>query len=139
MVEGLLPSGESFVPNDIALGQCATAEEAANPGEHCLIITGPNMGGKSSYMRQAALIVVMAQIGSFVPADTVTLRLFDAIHTRMGAGDSLATGRSTFFIEMEETAIILREATQRSLVILDEVGRGTSTHDGLAIAYATLR
>eukprot|EP01043_Picozoa_sp_COSAG02_P004143 COSAG02_NODE_106_length_36326_cov_13.777266_30_plen_932_part_00 len=139
MVEGLLPSGESFVPNDIALGQCAAEIKSANLGEHCLIITGPNMGGKSSYMRQAALIVIMAQIGSFVPADTVTLRLFDAIHTRMGAGDSLATGRSTFFVEMEETAIILREATQRSMVILDEVGRGTSTHDGLAIAYATLR
>ena len=121
MVEALLPSGSAFVPNDVTLG-CSTADGGSDDSsEHCLIITGPNMGGKSSFMRQSALLVILAQIGSFVPAESMSLRLFDAVHTRMGAADSLVSGRSTFLVEMEETAAILRQATHRSLVILDEV------------------
>jgi DNA mismatch repair protein MSH3 len=98
------------------------------------------MGGKSSYLRQLALVVLMAQVGSYVPATSVRLHgLFDGVYTRMGASDSLTAGRSTFFVELQQTANILRHATRRSLVILDELGRGTSTHDGTAVAVATLR
>lgn len=104
----------------------------------CLLITGPNMGGKSSYIRQIALIVIMAQIGSYVPAKSAQMGVFDAVYCRMGAADNLATGQSTFMKEVQETSDIMRLATPRSLVILDELGRGTSTHDGTAIAYATL-
>eukprot|EP00850_Spirogloea_muscicola_P011069 SM000067S20346 [mRNA] locus=s67:394120:401104:- [translate_table: standard] len=121
---------ERFVPNDtLLLGE----------GERCQIITGPNMGGKSCYIRQVALIAIMAQIGSFVPATSVRLRVLDAIMTRMGASDSLQRGRSTFLEELGEASDILRLATGRSLVICDELGRGTSTHDGVAIAFATLQ
>ncbi|GIX31209.1 MAG: DNA mismatch repair protein MutS [Porticoccaceae bacterium] len=115
-----------FVPNDLELGE----------GRRMLIITGPNMGGKSTYMRQAALIVLLAQIGSDVPAEAARIGLVDRIFTRIGAGDDLAGGRSTFMVEMTETANILHNATPRSLVLLDEVGRGTSTFDGLALAWA---
>ncbi|KAL3139906.1 hypothetical protein ABBQ38_004198 [Trebouxia sp. C0009 RCD-2024] len=118
------------VPNDTHLtagGPCA------------LVITGPNMGGKSCYIRQAALIAIMAQVGSLVPAESAELHVVDAVHTRMGASDNLAMGSSTFLEELSETSHILACATARSLVIVDELGRGTSTHDGLAIALATLQ
>jgi DNA mismatch repair protein MutS len=103
-----------------------------------LIVTGPNMGGKSTYLRQAALIALMAQMGSFVPAGRAQLPIFDRIFTRIGASDNLARGRSTFMVEMTEAASILNTATPRSLVLLDEVGRGTATFDGLAIAWAVV-
>ncbi len=119
--------GESFVPNDLTL----------RPKDRRLVIlTGPNMSGKSTVMRQAALIALMAQIGSFVPADSARVGVCDRIFTRVGASDDLASGRSTFMVEMSETANILHHATDRSLVILDEIGRGTSTYDGLSIAWA---
>lgn len=111
----------------------------AHPSPLAHLITGPNMGGKSSFVRALALIVLLAQIGSFVPADSLTLTLCDAIHTRTGAKDNLFAGESTFMVEVSETARILRSATPRSLVILDELGRGTSTHDGAAIAQAVLQ
>ena len=118
-----------FVPNDVTMD----AEE-----NRMLIITGPNMAGKSTYMRQVALITLMAHIGSFVPAREADISLCDRIFTRIGASDDLAGGQSTFMVEMSETAAILRSATRRSLVILDEIGRGTSTFDGLAIAWAVV-
>lgn len=117
-----------FIANDVTLTQ----------EERLWIITGPNMGGKSTFLRQTALIIVMAQAGSFVPAAYAQLPLFDRIFTRIGAADNVAQGKSTFWVEMEETALICNEATEKSLVILDEVGRGTSTYDGLAIAQAVL-
>jgi len=118
-----------FIPNDA---------EIANHDAQILIITGPNMAGKSTYLRQVALITLMAQIGSYVPAEAATIGLVDRIFTRIGAQDDLATGQSTFMVEMVETANILHHATPRSLVILDEIGRGTSTYDGLAIARAVV-
>ena len=120
---------ERFVPNDLYMDSA---------GERILIITGPNMGGKSTYLRQAALISVLAQMGSFVPAASARLPLFDRIFTRIGASDNLARGRSTFMVEMTETAVILNAATPNSLIILDEIGRGTATFDGLAIAWAVV-
>ncbi len=119
--------GAEFVPNDIELG--------SGKGD-CLIITGPNMSGKSTYIRQAALLVLMAQAGSFIPAKDATIGLVDRIFTRVGASDELTRGQSTFMVEMIETANIVNNATARSLVVLDEVGRGTSTYDGLALAWA---
>jgi DNA mismatch repair protein MutS len=120
---------DRFVPNDLYL----------NGTTHSvLVITGPNMGGKSTYLRQVALIVLMAQMGSYVPARSARLGLVDRIFTRIGASDNLARGRSTFMVEMTETAAILNTATPRSLILLDEVGRGTSTYDGLAIAWAAI-
>jgi DNA mismatch repair protein MutS len=125
----LTGSTDRFVPNDLYL----------NADTHnILVLTGPNMGGKSTYLRQSALIVIMAQMGSFVPARAARLSLVDRIFTRIGAADNLARGRSTFMVEMTETAAILNTATPRSLVLLDEVGRGTSTYDGLAIAWAAI-
>ncbi len=121
---------EPFEPNDLSLG--ADAADA----RRMLIITGPNMGGKSTYMRQSALIVLLAHIGSFVPADAATIGPIDRIFTRIGAGDDLARGQSTFMVEMSETANILHNATPNSLVLMDEIGRGTSTYDGLALARA---
>ena len=119
--------GEAFVPNDLDLGSA---------GRRLLIVTGPNMSGKSTVMRQAALIAILAQMGSFVPAERARVGVCDRVFTRVGASDDLATGRSTFMVEMAETANILHHATERSLVVLDEIGRGTSTYDGLAIAWA---
>jgi DNA mismatch repair protein MutS len=128
LVERSLRAGE-FVPNDIALDA-----EAAQ----VVILTGPNMAGKSTYLRQTALIVLLAQVGSFVPASTARVGVCDRIFTRVGAQDDLAAGLSTFMVEMAETAAILNAATRRSLVILDEIGRGTSTYDGLSIAQAVV-
>ncbi len=119
--------GEEFVPNDIHL-------DARQ--QQVMILTGPNMAGKSTILRQTALTVLMAQMGSFVPAEKASIGIVDRIFTRVGASDDLAGGRSTFMVEMNETANILRHATQRSLVVLDEIGRGTSTYDGLSIAWA---
>jgi DNA mismatch repair protein MutS len=117
---------ETFIANDLTL----------QPSQHVLLITGPNMGGKSTYMRQNALIVLLAHIGSFVPAESARIGPIDTIFTRIGASDDLASGRSTFMVEMTETAHILRQATAQSLVLIDEVGRGTSTQDGMALAHA---
>ena len=128
VVERLIPSG-SFVPNDTLLNE---GEDRVN------IITGPNMAGKSTYMRQVALITLMAQIGSFVPADYAKIGITDRIFTRVGASDDLASGQSTFMVEMNEVANIISNATKRSLLILDEIGRGTSTFDGLSIAWAVV-
>jgi DNA mismatch repair protein MutS len=122
-------SSERFVPNDLYLNSTTQA---------VLVLTGPNMGGKSTYLRQAALIVILAQMGSFVPAGSARLGVVDRVFTRIGASDNLARGRSTFMVEMTETAAILHTATPRSLILLDEVGRGTSTYDGLAIAWAAI-
>ena len=127
MVEQLLL--DTYVPNDIDL---------TSDGTKALLVTGPNMGGKSSYVRQVALIAIMAQIGSYVPAASAKLGLLDAVFTRMGAFDNMLAGESTFMVELSETADILKQASSRSLVILDELGRGTSTHDGVAIAQAVL-
>src|SRR3972149_6373333 len=127
VVEQLL-SGERFVPNDAVY----------EAGERVRIITGPNMSGKSTFLRQAALIVLMAQIGSFVPADSARIGLVDRIFTRIGAQDEIYAGQSTFMVEMVEMANILHHATRRSLLVLDEIGRGTSTYDGLSIAWAVV-
>ena len=118
-----------FVPNDTFLNGTT---------DRCAIVTGPNMAGKSTYMRQTALIVLMAQIGSFVPAKSALIGVVDRVFTRIGASDDLAAGQSTFMVEMSETAAILKQATAKSLLILDEIGRGTSTYDGMAIARAVL-
>ena len=128
VVEQML-KGSLFVPNDTRLN-CTT--------DRCLIITGPNMAGKSTYMRQNALIALMAQIGSFVPASSCHVGVVDAIFTRIGASDDLAAGQSTFMVEMTEVAEILKNATPKSLVVLDEIGRGTSTFDGMSIARAVV-
>ncbi len=128
-LQELAAGSERFVPNELFL-------DAAT--HNIVVLTGPNMGGKSTYLRQAALIVVMAQMGSFVPARAARLGIVDRVFTRIGASDNLARGRSTFMVEMTETAAILHTATARSLILLDEVGRGTSTYDGLAIAWAAI-
>ncbi|HXE90409.1 MAG TPA: DNA mismatch repair protein MutS [Terriglobales bacterium] len=124
-----LDAADRFVPNDLYLNSTT---------QTIVIVTGPNMGGKSTYLRQAALIVILAQMGSFVPAQSARLSVVDRIFTRIGASDNLARGRSTFMVEMTETAAILNTATPRSLVLLDEIGRGTATYDGLAIAWAAV-
>ncbi|HZR56842.1 MAG TPA: DNA mismatch repair protein MutS [Terriglobales bacterium] len=125
----LAGGNDRFVPNNLYL----------NPTTHSvLVLTGPNMGGKSTYLRQVALIMILAQMGSFVPARSARLSIVDRVFTRIGASDNLARGRSTFMVEMTETAAILHTATPNSLILLDEVGRGTSTYDGLAIAWAAI-
>jgi DNA mismatch repair protein MutS len=123
------PRHQPFVPNDAGLD----VEE-----DHLVLLTGPNMGGKSTYLRQVALIALMAHLGSWVPARRAVIGRVDRLFCRVGAGDSLMRGLSTFMVEMTETAAILRNATKASLVILDEVGRGTSTYDGMAIAWAVV-
>jgi DNA mismatch repair protein MutS len=120
---------QRFIPNDLYF----------HPGtEFIAVITGPNMGGKSTYLRQAALLAILAQMGSFVPAESALMPVVDRVFTRIGAADNLARGRSTFMVEMTETAVILNTATARSLIVLDEIGRGTSTYDGLALAWAVV-
>jgi DNA mismatch repair protein MutS len=128
VVEQFLEAGQRYVPNDIFF----------EPGECVRLITGPNMSGKSTFLRQAALIVLMAQMGSFIPADSARLGVADRIFTRIGAQDEIHAGQSTFMVEMVETANILHHATTRSLLILDEIGRGTSTYDGLSLAWAII-
>jgi DNA mismatch repair protein MutS len=128
VVEHYLPGGERYVPNDVRLEE----------GERIRIITGPNMSGKSTVLRQVALIVLLAQMGSYVPAKTARIGLVDRIFTRIGAQDEIHAGQSTFMVEMVEAANILHHATPRSLLVLDEIGRGTSTYDGLSIAWAVV-
>ena len=120
--------GLPFVPNDLLIRE----------DRRILIITGPNMAGKSTYLRQGALIILMAQIGSFVPAKSAKIGLVDRVFTRVGAHDRLLEGQSTFMVEMVETATILKESTHRSFIVLDEVGRGTSTYDGVSIAWSVV-
>ena len=120
---------QRFIPNDLYFHPDT---------EFIAVITGPNMGGKSTYLRQAALLAILAQMGSFVPAESALLPIVDRVFTRIGAADNLARGRSTFMVEMTETAVILNTATARSLIVLDEIGRGTSTYDGLALAWAVV-
>lgn len=127
VIERLLPPGDTYIPNDVSVDTTS---------DQILIITGPNMSGKSSYLRMTGLIVLLAQIGSFVPAQRATIGLVDKIYTRVGASDNIASGESTFLVEMHEAAHIVNTATKRSLVLLDEVGRGTSTFDGISIAWA---
>ena len=128
VIEAILEEG-SFIPNDVLLD---------NKKNNIAVITGPNMAGKSTYMRQVALIVIMAQMGSFVPAKAATISITDKVFTRVGASDDLTAGQSTFMVEMSEVAHILKNATPQSLVILDEIGRGTSTLDGMSIAKAVV-
>ncbi|MDX5396399.1 MAG: DNA mismatch repair protein MutS, partial [Hymenobacteraceae bacterium] len=127
VIEKQLPVGEAYVPNDIFLD---------NEQQQIMIITGPNMAGKSALLRQTALIVLLAQIGCFVPAEAATIGVIDKIFTRVGASDNLSKGESTFMVEMNETASILNNLSDRSLVLMDEIGRGTSTYDGISIAWA---
>ena len=127
VIETLMPAGEEYVPNDIFLD---------NKKQQIIILTGPNMAGKSALLRQTALIVLLAQIGSFVPADSARIGYFDKIFTRVGASDNISRGESTFMVEMLETSMILHNLSERSLVLLDEIGRGTSTYDGMSIARA---
>ncbi len=127
VVERILPPGEKFTPNNCKL---------SSSDEQIIVLTGPNMAGKSVYLRQVGLIVLMAQIGSFVPASSAKIGLVDRIYTRVGASDNISAGESTFLVEMQEAANILNNATSRSLILLDEVGRGTSTFDGISIAWA---
>ena len=127
VIEKLLPPGEHYTPNDVLLDTAS---------DQILIITGPNMSGKSSYLRQTGLIVLLAQVGSFVPADAAAIGIVDRIYTRVGASDNIASGESTFLVEMHEAANIVNTASDRSLILLDEIGRGTSTFDGISIAWA---
>ena len=133
--DGRHPVVEKMIPNDMFIANDTYLDDKK---QRISIITGPNMAGKSTYMRQAALIVLMAQLGSFVPASSANIGLVDRIFTRVGASDDLASGQSTFMVEMNEVANILRNATSKSLLILDEIGRGTSTFDGLSIAWAVV-
>ena len=127
VIETLMPIGEEYIPNDVMLD---------NDSQQIIIITGPNMSGKSALLRQTALIVLMAQMGSFVPAKEAHIGVVDKIFTRVGASDNISEGESTFMVEMLESASILNNISERSLVLLDEIGRGTSTYDGISIAWA---
>ncbi len=127
VIERLLPPGETYTPNDVVLD---------NDDNQIMIITGPNMSGKSSYLRQAGLIALLGHIGSFVPAERAVIGIIDRLYTRVGASDNIASGESTFLVEMHEAANIINTATDRSLILLDEIGRGTSTFDGISIAWA---
>ena len=127
VIERQLDAGEKYVANSVRLDP---------DNEQIWMITGPNMSGKSALLRQTALIVLMAQMGSFVPAEEVKMGVFDRVFTRVGASDNLSTGESTFMVEMNETASILNNLSDRSLLLMDEIGRGTSTYDGISIAWA---
>jgi DNA mismatch repair protein MutS len=127
VIETMMSAGEEFVPNDVYLD---------NESQQVIILTGPNMAGKSALLRQTALIVLMAQVGSFVPASSASIGYCDKIFTRVGASDNISRGESTFMVEMLETSMILHNLSSRSLVLLDEIGRGTSTYDGMSIARA---
>ncbi len=127
VVETVIKKGQ-YVANDVQMAR----------GREMLLITGPNMAGKSTYMRQLALLAVMAQIGCFVPAESAELPIFDQVFTRIGAADDLSSGQSTFMVEMLETRYALTKATENSLILLDEIGRGTSTYDGMALAQAII-
>jgi DNA mismatch repair protein MutS len=127
VIEHQLPIGEEYIANDVFLD---------NERQQIIMITGPNMSGKSALLRQTAIISLMAQMGSFVPAESATLGLVDKIFTRVGASDNISSGESTFMVEMNETASILNNLSERSLIILDEIGRGTSTYDGISIAWS---
>jgi DNA mismatch repair protein MutS len=127
VIEKRLPIGESYIANDVLLD---------NNNQQIIMITGPNMSGKSAILRQTALIVLMAQMGSFVPADAAKIGLVDKVFTRVGASDNISSGESTFMVEMNETASILNNISPRSLILLDEIGRGTSTYDGISIAWS---
>jgi DNA mismatch repair protein MutS len=142
VLEQRLPAGQ-FVANSVGLtgrvpGECPPSAVLPEAQPQVAVITGPNMAGKSTYMRQIGLCVILAQIGSFIPATEATVGLADALYTRIGAVDDLSQGQSTFMVEMHELAHMLHNATHRSLLILDEVGRGTSTYDGVAIAYSVV-
>jgi DNA mismatch repair protein MutS len=127
VIEQQLPPGEKYIPNDVYLD---------HEDQQIIILTGPNMSGKSALLRQTALIVLMAQMGSFIPADSARIGIVDKIFTRVGASDNISSGESTFMVEMNETASILNNVSSRSLILLDEIGRGTSTYDGISIAWA---
>ena len=127
VIEKQLPVGVPYIANDVFLDR---------ETQQLIMITGPNMSGKSAILRQTALIVLLAQMGSFVPADSVKMGIVDKIFTRVGASDNISMGESTFMVEMNETASILNNISDRSLVLLDEIGRGTSTYDGISIAWA---
>jgi DNA mismatch repair protein MutS len=127
VIEQQLPPGTSFVPNDIELN---------NDTQQILMITGPNMSGKSAVLRQTALICIMSQIGCYVPADNAEIGIVDKIFSRVGASDNISTGESTFMVEMNETAAILNNISEKSLILMDEIGRGTSTYDGISIAWS---
>ncbi|XP_018580482.2 DNA mismatch repair protein Msh6 [Scleropages formosus] len=132
--------GDDFIPNDIAIGCTGTQDEDEERGEaSCVLVTGPNMGGKSTLMRQCGLVVILAQLGCYVPAESLRLTPVDRIFTRLGASDRIMAGESTFFVELSETASILHHGTRHSLVLLDELGRGTATYDGTAIASAVVK
>ncbi len=132
VIEQQLPLGETYVPNDVYLSNNLTSESP----QQIIILTGPNMAGKSALLRQTALIVLMAQMGSFVPAESASIGIVDKIFTRVGASDNISSGESTFMVEMNEAAAILNNLSERSLVLFDELGRGTSTYDGISIAWA---
>jgi DNA mismatch repair protein MutS len=127
VIEYQMPPEESYVPNDLVLNK---------KDQQIIMITGPNMSGKSAVLRQTALIVLMAQVGSYIPADRAEIGIFDKLFTRVGANDNISLGESTFMVEMNETAAIVNNLSERSLVLLDEIGRGTSTYDGISIAWA---
>jgi len=127
VIERHLPAGESYIANDVRLD---------NESQQIIVLTGPNMAGKSALLRQTALITLMAQIGSFVPAESASVGLVDKVFTRVGASDNISSGESTFMVEMNEAAGILNNLSERSLVLFDELGRGTSTYDGISIAWA---
>ena len=127
VIEQQLPIDEPYVPNDVYLD---------TESQQIMMITGPNMAGKSALLRQTALICLMAQMGSFVPAEQAELGLIDKVFTRVGASDNISSGESTFMVEMNETASIMNNISDRSLILLDEIGRGTSTYDGISIAWS---